>query len=404
MRNRRQFLKETAALAAWTACRAGSVTAAPSVSIDPALAGDWQARWKKNILGEARNRTCDREMSEEIGWVVSPVLYGFYYGWRATGDPDWMLKLVDWGDAWTKRAIKEPDGFAGWPKSGTGGAEAERLYTDSLLGEAMGLRPLLFAAAKVRRDPALRAKFGATTDRWVQLAESTFDKWIARGCWREVKEGGVWVVPTFGMDRQTGQWTDGYARRGTDGLSNPDNKQNLIATWLISLYDVTGKPVYREHAEKWWRVMKSRLHTRDGGKYFVWNYWEPAGPWDYKEDGSTRHWVGVHPNGGYYGIDLEGIVTAFEHQLVFSHDDLQRLIATNRDFMWNQQTKGAKFQRIDGGEPDERWKNTPGVLWAALVPYDETLRAIFVANHDPTGWGALASTPWFLACAKDRLG
>jgi hypothetical protein len=374
------------------------------VALDPALASDWQAKWEKNILGESRNRTCDREMSEEIGWVVSPVLYGYYYGWRATGDPGWMVKLVDWGNAWTKRAIKEPDGFVGWPKSGTGGAATENLYTDSLLGEAMGLRPLLFAAAKVRRDPALQAKFGVTTDRWVQLAESTFDKWIARGCWREVKEGGVWVVPTFGMDQQTGQWTEAYARRGIDGMSNPDNKQNLIATWLISLHDATGKAVYREHAEKWWRVMKSRMHTRDGGKYFVWNYWEPAGPWDYKEDGSTRHWVGVHPNGGYYGIDLEGIVTAFEHQLVFTQDDLQRLIATNRDFMWNHQTKGAKFQRIDGGEPDERWKNTPGVLWGALVPYDETLRAIFVANHDPTGWGGLASTPWYLAYAKDRLG
>jgi hypothetical protein len=404
MRNRRQFLKETAALAAWAACRAGSVTASPSVSLDPALASDWQARWEKNILGELRNRTCDREMGEEIGWVVSPVLYGFYYGWRATGDPDWMLKLVDWGNAWTKRAVKEPDGFVGWPKSGTGGSVGEDLYTDSLLGEAMGLRPLLFAAAKVRRDPALQAKFGASTDRWVQLAENTFDKWIARGCWREVKEGGVWVVPTFGLDRQTGQWTAAYARRGIDGFSNPDNKQNLIATWLISLYDVTSKPVYRDHAEKWWRVMKSRMKTRADGKYFVWNYWEPAGPWDYKEDGSPRHWVGVHPNGGYYGIDLDGIVTAFEHQLVFTPDDLQRLIATNRDFMWNQQMKGAKFQRIDGGEPDERWKNSPGVLWAALVPHDETLRAIFVANHDPTGWGGLASTPWFLAYAKDRLG
>jgi hypothetical protein len=404
MPNRRQFLQEAAALAAWAACPGGRATASPAVSLDPALAGDWQERWEKSILGEWRNRTCDREMSEEIGWVVSPVLYGFYYGWRATGDPAWLLKLVDWGNAWTKRAIKEPDGYLGWPKAGTGGSVGEEFYTDSLLGEAMGLRPLLLAAAKVRRDPALQAKFGVTTDRWVELAESTFDKWIARGCWREVKEGGVWVVPTFGIDRQTGQWTEGYARRGLDGFSNPDNKQNLIATWLIALHDVTRKPVYREHAEKWWRVMKSRMRTRAEGKYFVWNYWEPAGPWDYKENGAPRHWVGVHPNGGYYGVDLEGIVTAFEHQLVFTREDLQRLIATNRDFMWNQQMQGAKFQRIDGGEPDERWKNTPGVLWSALIPYDETLRAIFVANHDPAGWGGLAGTPWFLALAKDRLG
>jgi hypothetical protein len=163
------------------------------------------------------------------------------------------------------------------------------------------------------------------------------------------------------------------------------------------MHDVTGQKVYRERAEKWFRLMRSRMKTREDGKYFVWNYWEPGGPWDYKPDGSTRHWVGVHPNGGYYGIDLEGIASAYEHGLVFSRDDIQRLIATNRDFMWNKNIKDAKFQRIDGGETDARWKNSPGVLWAALVPYDETLRKIFIENNDPQSWGGMAATPWFLA-------
>jgi len=36
-----------------------------------------------------------------------------------------------------------------------------------------------------------------------------------------VKEGGLWVVPAFGIDAKTGGWTDGYARRATDGFSNP---------------------------------------------------------------------------------------------------------------------------------------------------------------------------------------
>ena len=161
--------------------------------------------------------------------------------------------------------------------------------------------------------------------------------------------------------------------------------------------DVTQKPVYRERAAKWWGVMKSRMQTREGGKYFVWNYWEPAGPWDYNADKSTVHWVGVHPNGGYYAVDLEGIVTAFEHGLVFDKGDIDKLIATNRDFMWNQQVEGAKFKRIDGGQPDPHWKDTPGVLWSALVPHDETLRKIFIANHNPSGWGALGETPWFLS-------
>jgi hypothetical protein len=38
-----------------------------------------------------------------------------------------------------------------------------------------------------------------------------------------------------------------------------------------------------------------------------------------------------------------------------------------------------------------------GGLWTALVPYDRTLRRIFMANHDPSGWGGLSATPRFLA-------
>ena len=70
--------------------------------------------------------------------------------------------------------------------------------------------------------------------------------------------------------------------------------------------------------------------------------------------------------------------------------------------MWNQQVRGAKFQRIDGGPPDSRWKNSPGLLWTALVPHDETLRRVFLANHNPGGWGGLSTTSWFLAHESDR--
>jgi hypothetical protein len=140
--------------------------------------------------------------------------------------------------------------------------------------------------------------------------------------------------------------------------------------------------------------MRSRITTRDGGKYFVWNYWDPAGPWDYTPGGAPKHWIAVHPNGGYYGIDVEGIVTAYEHGLVFTRDDINRLIATNRDFMWNQKVDGAAFQRIDGGSSDFRWRKTPGVLWTALAPYDDTLRKIFLAIFNPAGWDGISATPW----------
>jgi hypothetical protein len=247
------------------------------------------------------------------------------------------------------------------------------------------------------KTPALKAKHGQKATEYLALAEKVFEKWDRRCCWRKVTMGGLWVVPPFGIDQTTGHWTDGYQRRSTDGFSLPANKQNLIALWLLAMHEVTGKSVYRQRAEQWWRLMRSRMRFQQGGKYFVWNYWDPAGPWDYKPDASPKHWVGVHPNGGYYAIDVECIVAAYEHGLVFGEEDLQRLVATNRDFMWNRRVQGARFQRIDGGKPDARWKSSPGVLWTALVSHDETLRKVFEANHEPENWGGLAITPWYCA-------
>ena len=389
--NRREFLWDMVLAGAALPLVKSDVRGAASAD----LTQDWLARWEKNILGRARSRYCDKEMGEQLGWLVSPFLNGFYYGYLATRDPKWIEMLIDWMDSCVRRGIEEPDGFVGWPKSGMDATES--FYTDSLLGEAMALHPVVLTADEILKTPALKGKFDSQAQAYLRLAERVFEKWDSRGCWREIANGGLWVVPLFGIDPKTGQWTEGYARRNTDGFSNPYNKENHIARWLIAMYDVTRKPVYRERAEKWFRLMKSRMKTRQGGTYFVWNYWDPAGPWDYKADGSHKHWVGVHPNGGYYGIDVEAIVTAFEHRLVFTKEDIQRLIATNRDFMWNQQVTGAKFQRIDGGQPDPRWRNSPGVLWTALVPYDETLRRVFLTNHNPSGWGGLSATPWFLA-------
>ena len=56
---------------------AAKAPAPPVARMDDALARDWLARWEKNITGDARNRYCDREMGEEIGWLVSPFLSGF---------------------------------------------------------------------------------------------------------------------------------------------------------------------------------------------------------------------------------------------------------------------------------------------------------------------------------------
>jgi hypothetical protein len=406
---RRKFLSEASlkslvAISARTVFAKGpllkTASGASSSWIDPHTAMEWHNRWEKFILDEARrHRYCDTEMGEELGWLVSPFLEGFYYGYLATRETKWVELLIDWMDSCVRRGVKEPDGCLGWPKVSD---QSEGFNADNMLGEAMMLRPVVLMADAILNTNSLYARWGAKARGYLELAEQIFYKWDSRSSWHDSRVGGLWVVQYFGIDSSTGGWTEGYARRKTQGFSHPDNKENLIARWLIAMFDATKKLAYRDRAEKWWQLMQFRMKTREDGKYFVWNYWEPAGPWDYKPDGSTKHWVGVHPNGGYYGIDVEGIVAAFEHRLVFTSEVIGRLIATNRDFMWNGKVGGAKFRRIDGGPPDPRWKNTPGVLWTALVPHDETLRKIFLANHKPGSWGGLGTTPWFLALNTKR--
>ena len=83
-----------AAGSAWLAA-AEDATAVPKpkstlVKMDDAKFQNWLERWDKNITNDARNRYCDRELGEEIGWLITPFLDGFYYGYLATEDSKWV--------------------------------------------------------------------------------------------------------------------------------------------------------------------------------------------------------------------------------------------------------------------------------------------------------------------------
>jgi hypothetical protein len=210
-----------------------------------------------------------------------PFLEGFHEGYLATKDPKWVDRLVDWADSWIKRAVKEPDGYLGWPKAkpakgyGAAGTLVDNLddwYADSMLGDAMALRPIVLTAGEILKNPALKEKYGAKAESYLKLAEATFEKWDKRGAWRDTKEdGGISVVLPFGIDPKAyDKWLN-YENRNAPGagFSHPDNKANFTARWLLALYDVTQKPVYKERAEKWFKLMKSRMKLQQDGKYFV---------------------------------------------------------------------------------------------------------------------------------------
>ena len=63
----------------------------------------------------------------------------------------------------------------------------------------------------------------------------------------------------------------------------------------LRIYRITGENEYRQKALKIFNFMKSRMCLFDD--HYVWNYWEPLGPWDVdaEEANKLRHWVNVHP-------------------------------------------------------------------------------------------------------------
>jgi hypothetical protein len=346
------------------------------VLMDQAKFKDWQSRWEKEIVSSDASRYCNKEMGEDMGWKVSPFLSGFYYGYLATENTNWLNMLVICADSWIRRAVKEPDGYLGWPKAGAAGTDVDHLddfYADSLLGEAMILRPVVLTSIEILKNPALKEKYGAKAESYIKLSEQIFEKWDRRGAWRDTEGGGViTVVLPFGIDEETGRWTDGYQNRDArgSGYSHPDNKANLVACWLLAMFDATQNMIYKERAEKWFRLMKSRMKLNNDGLYQIWSYWQPAGPWDHRLGVIPKHWIGVHPNAGYYDIDVDGIMTAYEHGLIFTEDDISHLIATS--------LAGKRY-------------------WHALVPYNNAIQLKFEDNHQPDSWGGLMLTPWYLA-------
>jgi hypothetical protein len=334
-------------------CVAGLVLAAPlcqaQTSLSPAAASKpamtivkmdaakqklWLSLWEKEIRHEAADRReCDHLMGEHIAWGITPIMDGFYYGYMGTKEAKYVDMLVDWADSLIKRAIKEPDGYVGWPAKEAAGTWVDHLDdydADSMLAEAMVFRPIVLMAGEMMKNPALKEKYAAKGESYLNLAEQLYAKWVERGGWRETGSGGlISVVMPYGMDPTHRKWIDFDTRNAPGhGVSHPDNKANQVAEWMLAMWDVTGKLEYRDHAERWFRVQKSRMRPKRDGTYEIWNYWQPAGPWDYKPDGSPKHWVGVHPNGGYYDDDTRGIVAAYEHGLIFTQADIARLVAT----------------------------------------------------------------------------
>jgi hypothetical protein len=159
---------------------------------------------------------------------------------------------------------------------------------------------------------------------------------------------------------------------------------------------------------------------------------------------TPKHWVGVHPNGGYYDDDTQGIVDAYEHGLVFTKADIDHLIDTAKT-SWTggnpalpvagmaisvQPASGtakvlnACFPNSKTAEPtsagsgalsgkivsvewdaaaarvtiktDKDTKVQVLRMWSALAPFDTEIQKNFEAVEEPDSWGGASGASYYL--------
>jgi hypothetical protein len=173
----------------------------------------------------------------------------------------------------------------------------------------------------------------------------------------------------------------------TAGGSVPYNKIHALFEALDLGYRITGDAWYKTRMEKCCKFF--RKHWREDDKHVEWNYRDHAFAGDYKSGvlgkGETLTGAFVHPKGGYYQLDVEGIVRAWDLGVFYPKSDIEKLIKTNLEFMFMGDEKNPKFKKIDGTIDPSGKYNYIGRLFPALAHFSQKTRDLWKTQIDNDG-------------------
>ena len=350
----------------------GGVTAQESQAVS---AGDYY----NQMTGNPNLKTNPK--GESYCWHAASGMHTFVNMFEATRDKSWLDQGIRYYDYLIDNLDTGPDGYKGW----IGPYMYDSKYwCDVHVGDAILWNGILEFSVLVLDDESLKAAYGDKARSYVELAEKhCIEKWDARGTWHEDGPAGAYVSYTkYLAPGDLSAWRYGEEVTGSN-ISLPFNKQNDMAQVCMRLYRITGKTFYRERAEKIFYRMKRSFQYFDN--HYVWNYWEPFGPWDIdRENNKLRHWVGVHPYRNYQAGEVDQIVDAYHTGIVFDEQDIQRIINTNLNVMWNGDREHPQFSNSNITHvpkkvltPDSGFTTVAGTLWTGLLDFSQTVRDLY---------------------------
>jgi hypothetical protein len=318
---------------------------------------------------------------EQFCWHAASGADDFVDGYLGSQDAAWLDHGAAYFDWLVSLMATAPDGYRGWigPYIYDG-----QYWCDVHVGDAILINPMLRFAEVVLADDALKKTHGPRAQRYVQLAQrDLIEKWDKRGTWHnDGPQGSYRAWNRYLTPNDLSTWHNSPDPKA--GLSLPFNKQMDMGLAALRLYRITGEERYRERAERIFRLFKSRLRLFAGG--YVWNYWEPLGPWDIDlTEERIRHWVQVHPTRNYQAREVAFVAEAYHTGLVFTRADIEHIIYTNLENMWNGDLEKPRWRNAGlGGAWAPQAKGRAGALWSTLGDFDARARQLH-AQHLKSG-------------------
>jgi len=322
----------------------------------------------RSIMANGNLRT--QGTGEGFAWHAASGAHVFLDAYEAYGNPEWLAAAEKYYTFYIDKLQNDPDGYPGWIGDPIGQNNA-KLKTDAVVGDAILSEPLArFAWLVLVKDPdKLKSRFGKTAQGYVDLTTRIcWEKWNQRGCYYE-DANGYGSYHTYGklIDPTTNEWVDAPTRVISDNL----NKHYSISHVLLKLWQITGKEQYKQRVISVFGRAKSMWRYYPEEDRVVWNFWMPHGPYDL-EGRAPKSWVAVHPNrAGYQSGEVSDWVDVYNAGLVFTKQDLQRIIRTNH---WMMPGDGRNAWRNADGTTDA------GTLWTALARFDPEIRKQYEAR------------------------
>ena len=383
-----------------------SAKAEPSL-LEKASAADQQtfAGIKTAILAEAAQPPLVlAENEESYFWVMSQRIVPLIRAYHYSHDPAFLDAFVPlMQNVLSQRYIHptkpEWDGwFAYKPGSSTQSGMAELDHETIIY-----YQPALLFVQEVRKDPALKEKYGKLADDWLADVQRSIKAWDLRGCWHDFTDTTGWYTfPTQTPDLKTGDLITFSGTELIAGTVFPYNKVHSLDDAMTLAYQITGDDWYRQRMQKCANVFKSHWRTDD--KHVEWNYRDHMFAADYKSgvlgQGEPKTGAFVHPHPSYYILDSHDIVQLYNEGIVFTKDDINKLIQTNLEFMFMGDEKDPKFKMINGSYT-AAGKYGKGTLWPDLAQFSDKVRQLWKTELDNKhGWTSSSALDYLLETSQ----